>query len=134
MEEIAGLTIDTSAVLAVVLNEPTRRDLIRRSKGRELLAPGSLPWEVGNALSALFKKGRLDLAKAIQALDSYRQIPVRLIETSLDAALELAWELEIYAYDAYVLECARRHRTPLMTLDLGLQRAAAKVGIAVIDL
>lgn len=134
MGEIAGLTIDTSAILAVVLNEPTRRDLIRCSKGRKLLAPGSLPWEVGNALSALFKKGRLDLAKAIQALDSYRQIPVRLTDISLDAAVELARELEIYAYDAYMLECARRHRTPLMTLDVPLQGAARKIGIAVIDL
>ena len=76
----------------------------------------------------------MDLTKAAQALDSYRQIPVRLVETSLDAALKLAWDLEIYAYDAFMIECARRHRAPLMTLDAALQRAAVRMDISVIEL
>lgn len=131
--EVLDLTIDTSAVLAVILNEPTRQDLIRASNSCELIAPGSLSWEVGNALSALFKKRRLDLSQAVQAVASYRLIPVRLIDTELEVALELASQLRIYAYDAYMLECARRFRTPLLTLDRRLQLAARKIGISVLE-
>ena len=39
----------------------------------------------------------------------------------------------IYAYDAYVLECARRYATPLLSLDAPQCELARKLGIQVLE-
>ena len=78
------LTVDTSAVLAVVLNEPSRAQLLEVTRGAELRAPGSLPWEVGNACSALVRRGRLDAKQASLAIASYQQIPIQLVPIELE--------------------------------------------------
>jgi predicted nucleic acid-binding protein len=127
------LTVDTSAVLAVVLNEPTRGRLLEATRGAELRSPASLPWEVGNACSALIKRGRLDADRAAAAIASFQQIPIQLVQVELDEAVRLAAETNLYAYDAYMLVCARRARTPLLTLDAALGRAAKKIGVQVLE-
>jgi predicted nucleic acid-binding protein len=62
------VVIDTSALIAVLTAEPARERLIARTQGAELLAPGSVHWETGNALSALLKRRRLKLAEVQAAL------------------------------------------------------------------
>ncbi|GAK49409.1 hypothetical protein U14_00631 [Candidatus Moduliflexus flocculans] len=39
----------------------------------------------------------------------------------------------LYAYDAYVLECAERLHLPVATLDARMKAVAAELGIAVIE-
>jgi predicted nucleic acid-binding protein len=129
-----GLVIDTSALIAVLTGESSRDLIIARTQGTELLAPGSVHWETGNALSALLKRRRLKLAEAQAALAAYRQIPIRLVEIELDAALELADRLGLYAYDAYLLACARRHGAPLLTLDPRLGRVAQEAGVRLLEI
>jgi predicted nucleic acid-binding protein len=41
--------------------------------------------------------------------------------------------LPVYAYDAYVIECARRYRTPLLSLDGGQVRVARSEGIEILE-
>lgn len=126
------LVCDTSTILAVVLNEPAKRRLRQHTRGADLIAPPSLHWEIGNALSAGFKRGRLSLTDALQALEEYQtNIPIRFVEVSMEAAVRLAEEWDIYAYDAYVIECARQYDCPLLTLDGGQRDAAERVGIEV---
>ncbi|HXX38293.1 MAG TPA: hypothetical protein VEP50_09110 [bacterium] len=48
-----------------------------------------------------------------------------------DKALELAEQLGLYAYDAYVLEAVRAYRVPLLTTDSRLRGAAAQLGLQV---
>jgi len=119
--------------MAVVLNEPAKPKLLERTRGAELVTAPTLPWEVGNSLSALFKRKRIDLDQANAALKSFRQIPLRLGEISLEAAVELAKEQDIYAYDAYILECARKYRTPLLSLDGAQRKLAKRLGIEVLE-
>lgn len=45
----------------------------------------------------------------------------------------LAEELDIYAYDAFILECARKYRTPLLSLDGPQRRIAIELGIEVLE-
>ena len=52
----------------------------------------------------------------------------------MEAAVRLAEELGIYAYDAYVIECAKQSDCPLLALDGGQRDAAERVGIEVIYL
>ena len=127
------LVIDTSAIVAVLTAEPTRDRIIARTQGAELLAPGSVHWETGNALSALVKRRRLKLADVQTALAAYARIPIRLVDIELDVALELADRLGLYAYDAYLMACARRHSAPLLTLDPRLGRVASEAGVKVLE-
>jgi predicted nucleic acid-binding protein len=127
------VTVDTSVIMAVVLNEPSKSALVAATKGAELLVPTSLHWEMGNALSALFKTRRITLDQAKAALESYERIPLRLADVDLEASVTLAHEYGIYAYDAYVIECARRYQTPLLSLDEPQRRVARKAGVDIME-
>jgi predicted nucleic acid-binding protein len=120
--------------MAVILNEESKPSLLEATADAELIAPSTLPWEVGNALSALFKRKRIDLDQAKAALASYSQIAVRLTDVDVDSSVQLAYEQAIYAYDAYILECARRYRTPLLTLDGPLRIVAKKIDVKVMEI
>jgi len=123
---------DTSAIIAVILNEPANNQIRQQTRGAELIAPSSFHWEVGNALSAGFKRGRLSLGSALQAVEEYRQhIPIRFVDVNLEASIRLAHELDVYAYDAYLIACAQDQHCPLLTLDGGQRDAAAEAGVEV---
>src|SRR5687767_203550 len=104
--------IDTSAVLAVVMNEPEKPALVAATAGAELVAPGSLPWEIGNALSAMFKRRRISVEGARGVVRAYEQVPIKLLQIDVDAAVSLAAKHNIYAYDAYMLICAQVRGSP----------------------
>lgn len=127
------IVLDTSAAIAVLLNERSKSALIKRTEDAELLAPISLPIEIGNAFSAMFERGRLTLEQAERAFAVYRQIPVQLVDVDMEASLDLASDLSIYAYDAYMLDCAQRYRASLLTLDAGLRAAAIRVGVKTLE-
>jgi predicted nucleic acid-binding protein len=126
------ITIDTSAVLAVCLNEPSKAALVSLSKGASLVAPNSIHWAIGNALSALLKRDRIDLKETKACLASYREIPIKLVDVDLYQALEIVLKYRIYAYDAFLLLCAVQHHTPLMTLDEPLKAVARQLGVVVL--
>ncbi len=124
---------DTSAFLAVALSEPEREKIISVTQGVELLAPEILPYEVGNALSALCKRQRLDEEQVQLVHEVIDSIPVRLVGVDVLTALQLAMRYRIYAYDAYFLECGRVYRCPLLTLDRQMQRVASDMGLTVVE-
>lgn len=124
-----GLVIDTSAIIAVLVREPHRTALVRMTAGVDLVAPSSVHWEVGNAFSAMFKRRRITLRQAYRALRAYREIPIRFSEVALEEALEIATRLGLYAYDAYVIACALKHRCAVVSLDDGLLAAASRAGV-----
>ena len=127
------VVLDTSAAIAVMLNESHKPELVEKTRDAELLAPMSLPVEVGNALTAMFKRRRISLDQATRAFDAYGMIPVQLVNIDMKAALRLAHDLGIYAYDSYMLDCALRHRCPLLTLDGALKAAANRAGVEILE-
>jgi predicted nucleic acid-binding protein len=127
------IVIDTSALLAVVAMEPERAELIRVSRGATLVAPSSVHWEIGNALSAMFKRKTIELDDALRVLDGYAAIPVRLVDPSLRQAAQLCRELNVYAYDAYVIACAINQRAPILSLDNLLKERARSLKLEVIE-
>src|SRR5438067_947957 len=100
------VVIDTSALVAVLASEPERPAIVSATADAELVAPGSVHWEVGNAMSAMLKRGRATSSQVQRALAAYAAIPIRFVEVDLALALEIAAEHGLYAYDAYVLTCA----------------------------
>jgi predicted nucleic acid-binding protein len=127
------LIIDTSALLAAIGLQPERAELIRLTKGATLVAPSSVHWEVGNALSAMFKRKAVDLEVALKLLDAYAVIPVRFADVPLKQAVELSRQLNIYAYDAYVIACAINQRAPILSLDGGLLERARSLKVEVLE-
>lgn len=127
------MIIDTSALLAVLLEEPERPALIAVTTGVVLFAPTSLPWEVGNALVAATRRRRLTLAEAQRAWAGYEAIPLRLVDVDIGRAIASAVDLGLYAYDAYMLELARQRGLPLLTLDKKLGAAAKASGLVLVE-
>ena len=127
------IVIDTSAIIAVIANEPERRAIVGRTVGAALAAPASVHWEVGNAFSAMFKRGRINLVQAKQAVRSYERMRLRFVDVDLSESLELSQRLNFYAYDAYVLACALRLRSRLITLDKKLAALAPLAGVRVLE-
>ncbi|MYE85371.1 MAG: type II toxin-antitoxin system VapC family toxin [Gammaproteobacteria bacterium] len=39
----------------------------------------------------------------------------------------------MYAYDAYLVQCAMQTNSPLLTLDLGLRAAAEKMSVQTLE-
>lgn len=127
------IVIDVCALLAVVVNEPERERVIELTAGHSLVGPGSIPWEIGNAFSAMLKQKRVSAKDAQQGLKIFESIPIRYHAVDLGNALSIAHSMNIYAYDAYFLDCAIRHSSPLLTLDRGLIRAARKASVAILE-
>jgi len=127
------IVIDASVLIAVITNEDEKEKLVARTNEAELIAPLSVHWEIGNAFSSLLKRRRVTLEEALQAIEIYLQIPVRFVEVELAESLELADELGLYAYDAYLLRCAAKYRLPLLTLDGRLIQAAKEKKIQVLE-
>ncbi|WP_412063245.1 type II toxin-antitoxin system VapC family toxin [Rubrivirga sp. IMCC45206] len=123
------LAVDTSVVLAVAVGEATAPALAAATRGAELIAPASLPAEIGNALSAMLKRNRISPADAERVLAAYREIPIELVDIDFDRSVRLAARLGMYAYDAYVLDCALARDVPLLSLDGGQRQAARRARI-----
>lgn len=131
--QVVEIVIDTSAILAVIGEQPEKASLLRLTRGAILVAPPSVHWEVGNALSAMFKRKAIGLTEALQLLEAYAAIPIRMAGIELKQAVELSARLNVYAYDAYVLACAINQGTPLLTLDGGLKERARKLKLDVLE-
>ena len=127
------MVIDTAALLAVLLEEPERPALITATAGAVLLAPASLPWEVGNALVAAMRRRRLTHVDARACWLAYQSIPIRLMDVDIGRAIDVATERGLYAYDAYMLELARSRDLPLLTLDARLGAAARLASVRLVE-
>ncbi len=127
------LTIDTSALIAVIGNEASKGKIVEITENYSLYAPVSVHWEIGNAFSAMFKRQKIDIEVAKLALKAYQEIPVKFIDVPLEQALELSYSQKIYAYDAYLIQCAQQTSTSLLTLDKGLKTVAKNIGIQVLE-
>jgi predicted nucleic acid-binding protein len=123
---------DASVFLAVALNEKERNLVIQKTSGYSILSPEVLPYEIGNALIALKRKGRLSEDGIVQAFGISQQIGVRLVPIKIHEAIKTAVQCNIYAYDAYYLQCCVENRVPLISLDERMCQAARSLGIKVV--
>ncbi|OHE27285.1 MAG: twitching motility protein PilT, partial [Syntrophus sp. RIFOXYC2_FULL_54_9] len=103
------------------------------TEGHDLVAPEVLPFEIGNALTAMVKRKTLRTDEAVLAWDAIQEIPVDLRRINIVAALKIAMQHNTYAYDAYFLECALNQRSPLLTLDRQMREIARKIGIQIME-
>jgi len=124
---------DTNIFLTVALDEPEKEHIIQITSGIDLISPEILPYEVGNALSAMVKRKQLLPDEALQVEQKTRFIPVRLISIDVQKALDLAVRFNIYAYDAYFLHCAKSMNNPLLTLDKRMKQVALELNLEILE-
>ena len=84
-------------------------------------------------MTAMMRKKVLRPDEILATWDLLRYIPVDLRKINMTSALKIAGKYNLYAYDAYFLECADRLRRPLLTLDGTMKRIAVKMGITVVE-
>lgn len=126
------IVVDANIFLSVVLNEPEKDRIIENTLGMELISPEILPYEIGNALTAMAKRNRLNREQIIQSFQYFKEIPVRFVNVAIDSALEISLKHDIYAYDAYYLETAKRLNLQLLTLDQKMKSIAQEMDISLL--
>lgn len=97
-----------------------------------MVAPISLHFEIGNALSAMLKKRRVDFEMIRKLIRYYSEIQITFVNPDLENSLKISNQLKIYAYDAYFLDCALRFKLPILS-DKGLNMAARKINLKTIE-
>jgi predicted nucleic acid-binding protein len=130
----AYVVADTSAILAVLLDEPEKETVVEATMGCIVCAPASIRWEVGNAAATAVKKRRLTRERARQLVTDFEKVTLQELDIEVRRAVDLAIELGLYAYDAYVLEAARSSGYQLLALDRAVKRSARKMGLPVVEL
>jgi predicted nucleic acid-binding protein len=128
-----NILIDASVIMAFVIDEPEKDIAIKLTKDATLLAPEVIPYEIGNALTRVYKKHILDELGIIKAYTTYKEIPLKLIEVDIENALRLACKYTIYAYDSYYLETAKRLNIPLLTFDRKMKRIAQDMKLTILE-
>jgi predicted nucleic acid-binding protein len=107
--------------------------IIRKTEGYDLLAPGSVHWEIGNALAAMLKRKRITHEQVKAILLAYEKIPIRFRDVDMELAMEIANQYDLYAYDACIIACAHENRCALISLDKNLLNAARKAQVSLVE-
>jgi len=124
---------DTNIFLSVALEEESKKKIIKLSQGCDIYAPEILPYEIGNALSAMIKRKQIDKSEAISIFSITQKIPVKLVKVDIPKALSIALTHNIYAYDAYFLQCAIAASCSILSLDKKLTEVAQELNIEVME-
>jgi len=127
------LLVDTNILLAAILNEPEKERIVELTAESKLVAPEIMPYEIGNALSAMMKRHRLTLEQVQISFKIFESIPIRLEQVNIADALGLSHRFNIYAYDAYYLEVAQRLHIPLLTLDRQMKNIGNSLKIKLLE-
>ncbi len=128
-----NVVADTNIFLVSALDEPEKQQIIELTVGSHIVAPAILPYEIGNALTALVKRHRLSPEEAKVAFQFTQNIPVKLIHSNIQQSLEIAFQFNLYAYDAYFLQCAQSFKCPFITLDRRAKEVAKALNIVVLE-
>ncbi len=123
------ILLDTSVIIAILLNEAEKPNIIERTKGQKVFCCTSVHAEIGNAFSALFKKNRLTLENALEAIKQFNSLNLHYENFNIHNALAISKAHKIYAYDAYLIDLAQRKSCALYTLDNQLYKLSNQLGI-----
>jgi hypothetical protein len=63
---------DTNIFLAVALNEPEKEKIVQLTAETDAIAPEILPYEIGNALSAMIKRRQITPDEALTTYKTTR--------------------------------------------------------------
>ena len=115
-------------------DHPAAAAALERLRADEAVAPSLWWFEVRNTLIVNERRGRLTEADTTTFLRELSRLGVRIDRTPDEATvLTCARQHRLTVYDACYLELAQREAIPLATLDRDLRKAAAALGVPLID-
>jgi predicted nucleic acid-binding protein len=130
------LVVDSSALCALCFEDEANGGselLLELLEQGHVWAPALLLWEVANVLLMAQRRGRLNQAQRVEALQLIESLGL-----SLDApaqavvwhdVIQLADQTGLSSYDAAYLELAMRLGTPLASRHKDLQRCCHQLGV-----
>jgi predicted nucleic acid-binding protein len=127
------ILVDASAIMAVITDEPEGSVVLRLTRGKTIISPSVLPFEIANALTKMMKKKVIDNKdKMLKIYQQFNRVRVKTVEVNIEKSLEIAWGYKIYAYDAFYLETAKRLNLPLLTFDGNMDRVGTLMGLTIL--
>ena len=93
---------DTNTFLAVALNEPEKDLIIRLTESCDLVSPEVLPFEIGNALKAMLKKGSLQADEVASSWEIVQHIPVGLRRINIKSEIYLCLSILLLPQCQYI--------------------------------
>lgn len=123
------IVIDASCILEYLLNQESKEIVVEKVGNYQLVAPQSIPYEIGNAVSKLMKRKLISIIDGVAVYHEFSRIPLRLVEPDIPDSIMIAGNTESYAYDSYYISVAKRLGMPLFTLDEEMKKNAVAQGI-----
>lgn len=118
--------VDASALSALLFNEPEAPAVTRRLGDATLLAPGLLPYEIANVCAMKIRRDRKRRDLLLEAFALFESLDIEIVDVDHCAAVVLADETGLTAYDASYLWLARKLGADLVTLDRELAAASRR--------
>lgn len=81
----------------------------------------------------MIKRNRISVTDANRVIQQFATIAIRRTPIRMHEAIELAGKYDLYAYDAYVLDCAMQYRTPLLSLDKKMGEISKQLQIQLLE-
>ncbi len=118
------MVVDTSALAAVLFNEPEAEAIVERLEtAAAWRAPRLLPFELANVCRTKIRRDPEHADAYLLAWQGFEAFDLELMDVRLDETLRLAVRLGLSVYDASYLWLALALGEELVTLDAALDRA-----------
>ena len=121
--------VDASALGALVFGEPQADAVAIRLGSGPLAAPVLIRFELANICLKKIKAHPALEKKLFEAYDLSTRIAIQLTDVEHYEVIQLARKSGLSAYDASYLWLALKLKAELITLDIKLKAAAARLGI-----
>ncbi|MDP9319591.1 MAG: type II toxin-antitoxin system VapC family toxin [Chloroflexota bacterium] len=127
------IVVDASAAVEVLLRSESAQEVdAALQASRPAIAPVHFDAEVYNALRRLYSQRRMDRDRLAIAVDRLERFDIERLEIVSLLPNVVGLVDIIGAHDVFYVLLAISRRCPLLTCDLSLARAAARLGIEVI--
>ncbi|HEV2199539.1 MAG TPA: type II toxin-antitoxin system VapC family toxin [Bryobacteraceae bacterium] len=130
---VADASVGVSWAMPSQRSDVTNDLLDQIISGIPFVVPALWPFEVGNALLALKRRGKIDSAHCARARRALERLNPVIDDEGQNRALAAVWQLAddhaLSVYDAAYLELAQRRGLDLASRDAGLNRAAKRCGV-----
>jgi predicted nucleic acid-binding protein len=120
---VTDKVVDASAIVALLFNELTSDEILRRLRHATLRAPNLIEFEVANACLKKIRAAPGERETLLEAFSLLDALSISLETVDLKAAVVLAEQTKLSLYDASYLWLARALDAELVTLDERLARA-----------
>jgi predicted nucleic acid-binding protein len=131
---VSDFVVDNSVSMSWAFEDESNRyadSVLESLRSKEAAVPVIWRLEAANVLVVAQRQERLSAADRTRFLALIRHLPIEVVEENVRIRdlIDLAWDMELSAYDASYLELALNSALPLATCDKGLRQAAIEAGV-----